>query len=103
MFANSGGPNADLVLDFVSATDKLAMDNAFFTAIGADGNFAAGDARFYAAAGATSGHDSSDRIVYNSTTGNLYYDADGSGAGAAQLVATIQGHPAVTATDIAVI
>jgi Ca2+-binding RTX toxin-like protein len=90
-------------MDFVSGTDKLALDDAFFTAIGAGGNFAAGDARFWAAAGATSGHDANDRVVYNSSTGNLYYDADGNGAGAAQLIATIQGHPAVGATDIAVI
>src|ERR1051325_3942352 len=95
--------NVDLVTDFVSATDKLDLDNAVFTALGANGNFAAGDARFAAGAGFTSGHDASDRIVYDTSTGNLYYDADGSGAGASQLVATIQGHPAVAATDIAVI
>jgi len=33
----------------------------------------------------------------------LQDDADGSGAGAAQLVATLQGHPAIAATDITVI
>jgi Ca2+-binding RTX toxin-like protein len=103
VFAASGGANADLVLDFASGADKLALDDAFFTAIGAAGNFSAGDARFFAAAGATAGHDANDRVIYNTTTGNLYYDADGSGSGAAQLVATIQGHPAVAATDIAVI
>jgi hypothetical protein len=41
--------------------------------------------------------------VYKTSTGRLYYDADGNGAGAAQLVATIQGAPAVAATDIWVI
>ena len=95
--------NVDQVTDFVSASDRLNFDNATFTALGADGNFAAGDARFAAGAGFTSGRDASDRIVYDTTTGNLYYDADGSGAGAAQLVATLQGHPAIAATDITVI
>jgi Ca2+-binding RTX toxin-like protein len=42
-------------------------------------------------------------VVYNSSTGALYYDADGSGAGAAVLVATLQGTPTVSATDITVI
>jgi len=95
--------NVDLLTDFVSGTDKAAFDNAVFTALGADGNFTAGDARFAAGAGFTSGQDASDRIVYNTTTGQLCYDADGSGAGAAQLVATFQGAPAIAATDITVI
>ena len=95
--------NVDQVTDFVSASDRLDFDNALFSALGADGNFAAGDARFAAGAGFTAGRDASDRVVYDTNTGNLYYDADGNGAGAAQLVATIQGHPAVAATDITVI
>jgi len=40
---------------------------------------------------------------YDTTAGQLYYDADGSGSGQAQLVATIAGHPAIAATDITVI
>jgi Ca2+-binding RTX toxin-like protein len=95
--------NVDQVNDFVSGTDKAALDDAVFTALGAAGNFAAGDARFAAGAGFTSGRDASDRIVYDTNTGNLYYDADGSGTGAAQLVATLQGHPTLAATDISVI
>jgi len=97
-----GAGNADQVTDFISVTNKLSFDNTVFTALGSAGNFVAGDARFAAGAGFTSGHDASDRIVYDTTTGNLYYDADGNGAGAAQLVATLQGHPALAATDIVV-
>src|SRR6185369_5266220 len=104
VFATAPGTgNVDLVSDFVSGTDKAAFDNSVFTALGVDGNFVAGDARFAAGAGFTSGRDASDRIVYDTSTGNLYYDADGSGAGGAQLVATLQDHPAVAATDITVI
>ncbi len=101
--AAPGAGNVDLLSDFVSGADKAAFDNAVFTALGADGNFVAGDARFAAGAGFTSGHDASDRIVYNTTTGQLFYDADGSGASAAQLIATFQGAPAIAATDITVI
>ena len=95
--------NVDRVTDFVSATDKLSLENSVFTAIGTTGNFAAADGRFWAAAGATAGHDAGDRVVYNTSTGSLYYDADGSGSGAAQLIATFQGNPAIAATDITVI
>jgi serralysin len=98
-----GAGNVDQVNGFVSGTDKLAFDDAVFTAAGGPGNFAAGDARFFAAAGATAGHDGDDRLIYDTTTGALYYDADGSGAGAAQQLALIAGHPVLAASDIAVI
>jgi Ca2+-binding RTX toxin-like protein len=99
-FREMGTANADRVSDWTSGSDKVALDDSAFTAIGALGNFAAGDGRFWAAAGATGGHDANDRVIYNTSTGSLYYDADGSGAGAAQLIATFQGNPAVAATDI---
>ena len=47
--------------------------------------------------------DGNDRIVYNAATGQLFYDADGNGAGAALLFATLQGAPALTAADFLVI
>ena len=40
----------------------------------------------FAAAGATGGAEEDDRLVYDTEAGNLYYDADGSGAGAALLI-----------------
>ena len=49
------------------------------------------------------GPDANDRVIYNTSGGQLYYDADGNGSGAAQLVATVTGAPSVVATDIAVI
>ena len=103
VFREMGTANADRISDWASGADKVQLDDSAFTAIGALGDFSAGDVRFWAAAGATSGHDTNDRVVYNTTTGNLYYDADGSGGGAAQLIATILNHPAVAATDISVI
>jgi Ca2+-binding RTX toxin-like protein len=103
VFRDMGTANADRVADFVSGTDKLHLDDAAFTALGAAGAFSAGDARFAAGAGFTSAQDASDRVVYDTSTGRLYYDADGNGAGAAQLIATFTGNPSITATDIVVI
>src|SRR5437868_3521143 len=89
VFREFGAANADTISTFGSDWDKIQLDAGAFANIGATGRFSGGDVRFYAAAGATSGHDADDRIVYNTSTGQLYYDADGSGPGGAELIATI--------------
>jgi Ca2+-binding RTX toxin-like protein len=101
--AAPGAANADRINDFASGADELGLDNAVMAALGADGAFASNDARFWAAAGANAGHDANDRVVYNTSTGQVWYDADGSGSGAAQLVATLQAGAALGAGDITVI
>jgi Ca2+-binding RTX toxin-like protein len=102
IFRETGSANADLVRDWAAGSDKVALDNSPMSALGATGNFASGDARFKANSTGTA-TDTNDRVVYNTSTGSLYYDADGSGSGAAQLIATFSGNPAVAATDIVVI
>jgi Ca2+-binding RTX toxin-like protein len=99
------GPEAtaDAVTDFRSGTDELVFDDNVFPSAGPPGEYVANDPRFYAAPGATQGHDETDRIVYDTSTGRLYFDHDGSGVAAAQIIATLQGAPAVTATDILII
>jgi Ca2+-binding RTX toxin-like protein len=94
---------ADLVVDFRSGTDELVFDDNVFPTVGPAGEYIARDPRFYSAPGATEGHDDTDRVVYDTSTGALYYDPDGSGAAPAQIIATLQGQPALGATDIAVI
>ena len=97
------GVNADVVVGFATSVDKIQLDAAVYTNIGASGNFAASDARFFVGAGASAGQDATDRVIYNTTNGQLWYDADGSGSSAAQLIATLSGAPAFTATDIEVV
>jgi hypothetical protein len=43
------------------------------------------------------------RIIYDGATGQLFYEADGNGAGAQVLFATLTGAPVVAATDFLVI
>jgi Ca2+-binding RTX toxin-like protein len=93
----------DRITDFLRGTDELLFENASFTALGASGAWAAGDGRFRSGAGITTGQDSTDRLIYNTTTDSLYYDADGSGSGGSVLVATFAGDPALAATDFTVI
>ena len=103
VFRETGNANYDRITDFASNADELHLDDAAFARIGAAGDFAAGDDRFFAGAGAKSGLDAEDRIIYNTSTGYLWYDADGSGSGGQQLIAILQGAPALAASDITVI
>jgi serralysin len=97
------GATADLVTDFRSGTDTLVFDDNVFPTAGPPGRYVAGDPRFHAAFGAAAGHDETDRIVYNTATGDLYFDPDGSGLAPSQIIATIQSDPTVIATDILII
>src|SRR6185295_16077368 len=100
--APPGGGNVDGVTDFVSGTDKLAFDATAFNPIGPGGDFSAGDARFASGAGLSSGQDASDRLIYNTSTGELFYDSDGNGSAPSQRVAVLSGAPVLVATDITV-
>jgi Ca2+-binding RTX toxin-like protein len=99
-FAWASFAGAERVTDFRSGVDELAL---FPTAeLGAEGDFAPNDPRFFAAAGATAGHDASDRVIYDTSAGKVYYDPDGSGAQVSMLMFTLEGRPALAATDITV-
>ncbi len=93
-----GAGNVDLIADFQGGTDKIQLDDAVFTGIGGLGALNAN--AFHTGSAA---HDADDRIIYNSATGQLFFDADGNGAGAAVLFATLQNAPAISASDFAVI
>lgn len=101
IFRETGTANADEVADFASGSDKIVLDASAMAALGASGNFAAGDARFAANASGTA-QDASDRVIFNTTTKQLFYDADGNGSGAAVLIATFQTGATLAATDVVV-
>lgn len=93
-----GGGNIDRITDFSVVDDTIWLENAIFTALGATGTLAAGAFRIGAAAA-----DADDRIIYNSASGALLYDADGNGAGAAIQFATLSAGLALTNADFLVI
>jgi Ca2+-binding RTX toxin-like protein len=95
--ALNAATNVDIITDFNVAADTVRLDDAIFTAL-APGVLPAGAFRIGAAAG-----DAGDRIIYNSATGALFYDADGSGATAAIRFATLDPGLALTNADFFVV
>jgi Ca2+-binding RTX toxin-like protein len=96
--ALNGLTNVDQIQDFTHAYDKVRLDSSVFTQAGAVGVLDAN--AFHAGVAAA---DSSDRIIYDSTTGNIYYDADGDGAGTQVLFAHVTAGTLVTNSDFIVI
>jgi serralysin len=103
VFNSATANNVDTILDFVKGTDKIQLSKSIFANLGATGNLT--ENAFWSAAGAVKGNDANDRVVYNTTTGALYYDADGSESGAAVQIALLgtSSHPTTAFTDFAVI
>lgn len=97
--ALNASTNMDRITGFSSADDTIRLDNDVFTQIGFLGT-AANSAFFHVGTGA---HDASDRIIYDSSTGNLFYDADGSGAATQVRFANLAGEPGLSHTDFSVI
>jgi serralysin len=91
------GGNTDWINDFVKGQDKLVLDDDVFAGLGPVGTLGAGLFRTGVNIAAV---DADDRVLYDSASGSLYYDADGSGFEAAVLVAALSGHPTLTAADV---
>ena len=92
--------NVDIVTDFNVTDDSIRLENAIFTQFTATGAIPAGT--FVSGAGAVA-LDGDDFLIYNTTNGNLSYDADGNGAGAQVVFASLTGIPALTSADFVII
>ncbi|CAN7672216.1 calcium-binding protein [Rhizobium sp. LjRoot98] len=92
--------NVDIIKDFEAAADTIRLENAIFTALTTPGALAS--AAFQAN---TTGLavDSDDRIIYDTDTGKLYYDSNGSGAGGRVLFATVENREGLTADDFFIV
>ena len=104
VFAHALSPaNVDTIRDFSSGIDRIRLDDDVFSALSA--GTALSDEQFHSGAGATAAHDASDRIVYDTSSGALYYDADGIDGVAAIRFAVLgtTSHPALAASDFVVV
>ena len=86
--------SVDDILDFSVSDDTIVLDRTIFAGIIANGALAA-DA-FHAGAAAA---DAEDRIIYNSATGEIFYDSDGTGGAAAVLFARVDPGTLLTNAD----
>jgi Ca2+-binding RTX toxin-like protein len=92
-----GAGNIDTLADFNVAADTVRLENSIFTGL-ANGVLAASAFHIGAAAA-----DALDRIIYNSTTGALSFDADGIGGAAAVQFADLSANLAMTNGDFFVV
>lgn len=93
--------SVDTITDFKAGLDHIGLYKAGMGSLGALGSLRAG--AFWSGSDAVTGHDSTDRIIYNTSNGALYYDADGSGSGAAVQFALVTGAPNLGFGDFLII
>lgn len=100
VFRNIGG-GVDAVFDFSSAQgDKLAFQASDFAPASAG---ALPAAQFIAGIGWSTPTTAEETLVYDTSNGYLYYDANGSAIGGQTLVSIITGAPVLTASDFLLI
>ena len=85
--ALNGLTNKDIIQGFNVVVDQIKLDAAIFGAIGVTLDIN----EFTSGAGITSASTADQHIIFNSTTGALYYDADGFGGQAATEFAKLIG------------
>jgi Ca2+-binding RTX toxin-like protein len=96
-FDTKVGVSKDAIADFDPAYDLIQLNDSIFRKL------SQGELRSSWFRAGTKALDADDRIVYDQGTGKLFYDADGSGSGAAIHFATFENKAKLTAADFYVI
>jgi Ca2+-binding RTX toxin-like protein len=91
-----GEGNVDTITDFEAGADSRLLDDAVFAGL----SLGTLSADAFNNGGAV---DADDRIIYDTATGNLFFDADGSGAQQATQFATLSNQAPVSNTDFIVV
>ncbi len=97
-FSTALAGNIDTITDFNVAADTIRLQDAVFTGLSL-GTLTAAAFRLNDTGQAG---DASDRIIYEADTGNLYFDADGTGATARVQFAVLDTGLGLTASDFLV-
>ena len=101
--ALNGAENVDNIPIFVPGEEIVHLSQAVFSQLSSLGSLGATPG-FFKSSGTGLAEDDNDYLLYNTATGGLLYDADGSGSGAAAVqFATLENKPVVTAADFVVV
>ncbi len=95
----TGTSNADRICDFLAGTDRIELDFRLVSGL-SKGMVSA--SQFVSGVGAHA-MDLDDRIAYDSRTGNLWFDVDGSGTKPAELLAILEPWLAIKNTAVFVV
>jgi Ca2+-binding RTX toxin-like protein len=95
-----GASNIDTIADFSVADDTIRLDNSIFTAIVGTGTLSLAQ---FAANVSGMAQDANDRIIYETDTGKLFYDSNGSAAGGARQFAVLDPGLALTNADFSIV
>ena len=87
-----GVTNVDTITDYNVANDSIQLDHTYFAGL-ALGQLSGSDFAIGAATG------TGPQIVYNATSGALFFDNNGANAGGASQFATLTGAPALVASE----
>ena len=91
--------NIDTITDF-NVADTIRLSSTIFNTIAGTGTLSA--AQFVANASGTA-QDANDRIMYETDTGKLFFDSNGSAAGGAKQFAQLSSGLALTANDFSIV
>ncbi len=97
--------NQDIITDFITGVDKLQFSASVLVLLGGSkGQFSINDPRF--TANSTGIADNPlERFIYNTTSGQLSYDINGSAHGGSNVLEVLgtSTHPVLVATDIVIV
>ena len=91
-----GKTNIDTIADFATGIDRIELDDAIFKKFIGDSDLSD---NFVSGSTGVKALDSNDHLIFNTDTGALFYDPDGSGRGAMLQFATLTGVSNVAYTD----
>jgi Ca2+-binding RTX toxin-like protein len=94
-FVTPADADSDRIKDFGVGHDKILLEHTVFLEIGK--SLRKSEFRLGAVA-----QDSDDHLIYDRSSGKLYYDADGDGANVQNLIAIVSGAPAIGHGDFVI-